>query len=288
MKSIKLLAFTVFVLCAACGTEETVQLKNSTQQNQVQAEYSPGDDIPAIAYLKHNEIYNPESVIPAQCYTKTDGDKNPCYVCHQSYQDDKRPNYVRDGKLQGAYDFSDEGMRNSWKNLFKDRSQQIEKISDIVNSGKKYHKDIGPFSSSIASIFLGEYLLAKNNMPELNWPEPSWRLYVLYLRYESKGARNSGKILEAAIYTAKARNMIFFPKENRKDVFTENSPSYFSGRLRFPENIIGDVDCASQIVKDLIPFNKTPTLSSPSSVVKEWILYTISSLLRIYRLYKLK
>ena len=131
MKSIKLLAFTVFVLCAACGTEETAQLKNSTQQNQVQVEFSPGDDIPAIAYLKHNEIYNPESVIPAQCYTKTDGDKNPCYVCHQSYQDDKRPNYVRDGKLQGAYDFSDEGMRNSWKNLFKDRSQQIEKISDI-------------------------------------------------------------------------------------------------------------------------------------------------------------
>jgi len=165
---------------------------------------------------------------------------------------------------------------------------QKEKISDIVNSGQKYHKDIGPFSSSIASIFLGEFLLAKNNMPELNWPEPSWRLYVLYLRYESKGARNSGKILDAATYTAKARNMIFFPKKNRKSVFTENSPSYFSGRIRFPENIIDDVDCASQIFNDLIPFDKAPTYSSPSSVVKEWILYTISSLLRIYRLYKLK
>jgi hypothetical protein len=88
------------------------------------------DEIPALAYLEHNEIYNAESVIPPQCYTKTDGDKNPCYVCHQTYTDPLRPNFVKDGSLQGNYEFSDEGMTNSWKNLFKDRSKEIAAIDD--------------------------------------------------------------------------------------------------------------------------------------------------------------
>lgn len=90
----------------------------------------PQDTIPALAYLEHNEVYNPESVIPPQCYTKTDGDKNPCYVCHQSYTDPLRPNFVKDASLQGNYEFSDEGMTNSWKNLFKDRSKEISAIGD--------------------------------------------------------------------------------------------------------------------------------------------------------------
>ena len=93
-------------------------------------EYRPGDDIPAIAYLKHNEMYNPEAVIPAQCYTKTDSVNNPCFVCHQTYSDESRPNFMKDGSLQGAYEFSDIGMTNSWKNLFKDRSEAIAGISD--------------------------------------------------------------------------------------------------------------------------------------------------------------
>jgi len=90
-----------------------------------------GTGIPAVSYLKEGEVYNPESVIPPQCYTKTEGDKNPCYACHQNYSlDEKRPNIMNDGDLQGSYDFSDEGMTNSWKNLFKDRSDDIAAISD--------------------------------------------------------------------------------------------------------------------------------------------------------------
>ena len=88
------------------------------------------ENIPAIAYLEHNEIYNREAVIPPQCYTKTEGNKNPCFVCHQSYSDPLRPNYVKDMSLQGNYEFSDEGMVNSWKNLFIDRSEAIKAIDD--------------------------------------------------------------------------------------------------------------------------------------------------------------
>lgn len=86
--------------------------------------------IPAMKYIEHGETYNPEAVIPPQCYTKTESKHNPCYVCHQSYQDRKRSNQMGDGGLQGSYDFSDVGLSNSWKNLFVDRTEKISKISD--------------------------------------------------------------------------------------------------------------------------------------------------------------
>jgi hypothetical protein len=93
--------------------------------------YAEGDDIPAVAYIEHGEIYNPESVIPPQCYTKTEGTNNPCYACHQSYDRDQlRPNQMGDGTLQGNYEFSEVGLTNSWKNLFVDRTEMIKGISD--------------------------------------------------------------------------------------------------------------------------------------------------------------
>jgi hypothetical protein len=89
------------------------------------------NEFSALSYIEHNEVYNPESVIPPQCYTKTSGDKNPCYVCHQTYIKDKeRPNVMHDGALQGQYQFSVLGTKNHWKNLFVDRTKLINKISD--------------------------------------------------------------------------------------------------------------------------------------------------------------
>ncbi|MBF7073876.1 hypothetical protein ISG33_10740 [Glaciecola sp. MH2013] len=103
----------------------------SSQLLQSDYPYSEGDDIPAIAYMHHDETYNAESVIPPQCYTKTEGVNNPCYACHQSYdRSEARPNQMGDGTLQGNYEFSDVGLRNSWKNLFVDRQALIESIPD--------------------------------------------------------------------------------------------------------------------------------------------------------------
>ncbi|KAF7764776.1 hypothetical protein PCIT_b0842 [Pseudoalteromonas citrea] len=93
--------------------------------------YQVGDDIPALAYIEHNETYNAESVIPPQCYTKTNGVNNPCYACHQTDRTDlNRPNQMADGNLQGDYEFSDLGVKNHWKNLFVDRTDLIKGISD--------------------------------------------------------------------------------------------------------------------------------------------------------------
>ena len=126
--------FTFLCLLASCEKEEIFAvskgalLGGNIQQN---APYSEGDNIPALAYIEHNEVYNAESVIPPQCYTKTDGSNNPCYACHQSYQDDKtRPNIMSDGDLQGEYQFSDLGTTNHWKNLFVDRRELIKGMSD--------------------------------------------------------------------------------------------------------------------------------------------------------------
>jgi hypothetical protein len=116
---------TAISFLSACSDSNDQAIDDESKQKE-----AARDSIPASAYLEHNETYNPESVIPPQCYTKTDGDKNPCYICHQSYTDPLRPNFVKDASLQGDYEFSDEGMTNSWKNLFKDRSKEIAAIDD--------------------------------------------------------------------------------------------------------------------------------------------------------------
>ena len=73
---------------------------------------------------------NLEAVIPPQCYTRTEGRFNPCYTCHQSYAGRERPNFMRDGYLQGEYAFSEFGMTNHWSNLFCDRSEAVAAIDD--------------------------------------------------------------------------------------------------------------------------------------------------------------
>lgn len=73
--------------------------------------------------------FNAEAPIPPQCYTKTDGRYNPCYVCHQNPLPG-RENQMADGELQVDYAFSDVGMTNHWRNLFEDRSAAVAAISD--------------------------------------------------------------------------------------------------------------------------------------------------------------
>ncbi len=75
-------------------------------------------------------VENHEALVPPQCYTRTDGRFNPCFTCHQSYQDTNRPNFMKDARLQAEYDFSDFAMTNRWSNLFTDRSEAVAAISD--------------------------------------------------------------------------------------------------------------------------------------------------------------
>jgi hypothetical protein len=78
---------------------------------------------------------NREAPVPPQCYTDisegigTEGQHNPCYVCHQN-EIPGRENTQNDRGLQEAYSFSDVGLTNHWFNLFEDRSARVAAISD--------------------------------------------------------------------------------------------------------------------------------------------------------------
>lgn len=74
-------------------------------------------------------VYNREAIIPPQCYTRTEGKYNPCYVCHQN-SIQGHENMMNDKDLQEAYSFSDIGLVNRWYNLFVDRSEKVAAISD--------------------------------------------------------------------------------------------------------------------------------------------------------------
>jgi hypothetical protein len=74
-------------------------------------------------------VFNREAIIPPQCYTRTEGQFNPCYVCHQDPVPG-RENTMSDGPLQVEYSFSDVGMENHWLNLFEDRNEAVAEISD--------------------------------------------------------------------------------------------------------------------------------------------------------------
>ncbi|PHS40128.1 MAG: hypothetical protein COB07_05205 [Sulfurovum sp.] len=81
--------------------------------------------------VKNRYLKNYASNIPSQCYTKTEDENkkvhNPCFACHIT---SKEPNYFNDWDLQESYAFPEDALKNRWKNLFKDRTKEVNDISD--------------------------------------------------------------------------------------------------------------------------------------------------------------
>lgn len=85
----------------------------------------------AASISSQSKLFNPEAVIPPQCYTRTEGKFNPCLTCHQfTSKNEGRANRMDDGELQGDYGFSDVGVTNHWLNLFEDRRDRMAAITD--------------------------------------------------------------------------------------------------------------------------------------------------------------
>ncbi|WP_396587436.1 hypothetical protein [Bermanella sp. R86510] len=123
--------FSIPILLIACSTTVALagyySLSNANDRNT----------LPKVAQsqrtvITDQYIYNDEASIPSQCYTKTEGQHNPCYTCHQIHNPKlgDRLNQLNDGSLQGDYEFSDVGVTNHWSNLFKDRTDWLEQVSD--------------------------------------------------------------------------------------------------------------------------------------------------------------
>ena len=138
------------VACLSLGVLGLAMLGSNARSNGTAS--ADGDSVaeaPAIheavlAYLRNSDrvkpqpfpdmhpvraVYNHEAIIPPQCYTRTEGRFNPCYVCHQR-QIPGRENTMNDDDLQVAYSFSDVGMTNHWHNLFRDREAAVAAITD--------------------------------------------------------------------------------------------------------------------------------------------------------------
>ncbi len=81
----------------------------------------------ATAYASRGRVSNYEAAIPPMCYTKTAGTSNPCWTCHV---DSAPPNQMHDEGLQEEYAFSEVGLENHWKNLFRDRRADIDAVPD--------------------------------------------------------------------------------------------------------------------------------------------------------------
>lgn len=125
-----------FILTA--GLALAVYSCSSDDHSSVATDYDVNaTGLPAVAVdfrtvVQDERIQNLEASIPPQCYTKTEGQHNPCYTCHQNYDRtaEDRLNQLDDGHLQGHYSFSDIGSSNHWTNLFVDRSAWLESVSD--------------------------------------------------------------------------------------------------------------------------------------------------------------
>jgi hypothetical protein len=90
---------------------------------------TPDFDPIAVARASTGKIANREAVVPAMCYTKTDGLSNPCYVCHT---DSRLPNAMDDFALQEQYAFSDFARENRWSNLFVERAPSMRSDEEIL------------------------------------------------------------------------------------------------------------------------------------------------------------
>lgn len=126
MKSRLLLAGLAGTALCAVGAQagDTAQLQSMDTAAIMAARPS------SLEMAAAGRIYNPEAPVPPQCYTAIEAKFNPCYVCHQSNDDATRTNFMQDGELQEAYNFSDAGLTNHYRNLFIDRSAAVEAMSD--------------------------------------------------------------------------------------------------------------------------------------------------------------
>jgi len=127
--------FVLLPLLVGCGNDSIQD--TSLDQNESHSIISPPlsyiEKLEEANNISYNKIINTRGAyITSMCYTQTTDTStehvfNPCYSCHTK---GKIPNYYNDTNLQKEYNFPAEVMKNPFTNLFKDRSAQVETLTD--------------------------------------------------------------------------------------------------------------------------------------------------------------
>jgi len=127
-------------LLVGCGNDLTQDI--SLDQNESSTIISPPlnyiEKLEKANSISYDKIINTRGAyITSMCYTQTTDTLtehvfNPCYSCHTK---GKIPNYYNDTNLQKEYNFPAEVMKNPFTNLFKDRSDRVEAITDSTILG---------------------------------------------------------------------------------------------------------------------------------------------------------
>ena len=194
------------------------------------------------------DLYNPEAVVPPQCYTKHEGRFNPCYVCHQTHEAGQRLNAMRDQRLQSEYDFLPAALTNHWTNLFVDRRSLIAKISDeemLAYINQENYTDLAPRLEAAG-----------------------WRGYVPRIR----DLHRAGDAFDARGFARDGSGWVAFNYKPLPSTFWPTNGSIDDVMIRLPEafrqNVEGEYDGAFYVVnlsiaeaaiKDLEAISVPPT-----------------------------
>ncbi len=191
--------------------------------------------------IDYEKVTNAVAYIPPMCWVTTIADQskpcyqchlqkgnqaqnipayyNPCYTCHTV---GKEPNYLDDSPLQMGYAFPHGYSKNPWTNMFKDRTQEIMKISEeeVLN----YIRKDNYFDSD------GEIIL-KRQLPS-DWPgyRPD-----CYFNFDSEGFDINPKTKE---YTG-WRAFRYYPFPG---AFFPTNGSFDDVLIRLPEEFRVDRD----------------------------------------------
>lgn len=171
--------------------------------------------------LKSTNALNTTAYIPSQCYTKTVDEKNenilynPCFSCHTL---NKEPNFtLSDADLQEGYDFPKDALKNPWTNLFKDRTNEVAKISD--EEILKYIR-VDNYKNQNGEIILKSKLENLNETWDAN-NNKKWDGYIpdIYFNFNEEGfdLDNSGKFTGWRVFAYQPFLGTFWPTNGSTD-----------------------------------------------------------------------
>lgn len=108
------------------SVSSTSSSSSSSVSEPFESDQNTSVDLRSKQILQNKAVY-----ITAQCYTKTEDEEggihNPCMNCHVN---SVRPNYMDDWDLQETYAYNEYTKINRFTNLFKDRTDAVDAISD--------------------------------------------------------------------------------------------------------------------------------------------------------------